>query len=376
MKTLLLSCAVLVPALPIASAIRAERTASAAEPIRVAAEPIRFAAERIRFAPAAGTKVTKTIENKAEMTLDDMSMKINGQPPPMQPEIEMTMTIGQKIVVTDEYVDLRDGAPKKLKRHYDELANDVTGSTKFEMMGQTQSSDQNQKGESDLEGKTVVFTWDEDESEYVKAFDPAEEKEDLLKDLEEDTDLRALLPTGDVKAGDEWSIDVKTLVSVVAPGGNHSIMSKEIADAQMGMSMAGMGSMSDFLGELLEGEAKGVFTGTREVDGVKLAAIKISFKLTTSKDMTEIVKEAMKNAPMPAEVGEIDFDHMDVDMKMESEGELLWDLTANHARSFSMSGPVTVKMDMGMKMDVQGQSMGFEQTMEMSGTSNMSATYE
>ena len=112
----------------------------------------------------------KTFENKAEFTLDHLSLSMNGQESPMQPEMEMTLNSTQKVVVTDEYLANRDGAPKKLRRSYDELANGVTMAMKMEMMGQSQSHDQDVKGESELEGKKVVFTWDEergDERESV-----------------------------------------------------------------------------------------------------------------------------------------------------------------------------------------------------------------
>jgi hypothetical protein len=180
--------------------------------------------DRIRFAPSEGSSAKKTFENKAEFTLDHLSLSMNGQESPMQPEMEMTLNSTQKVVVTDEYVANREGAPKKLRRTFDELGNGVTMAMKMEMMGQTQNHDQDIKGESELQGKKVVFTWDEEKKEYTKAFDASEGKDSLLKDLEEDMDLRALLPKGEVKEGEEWELDVSSLASVLAPGGNLSIL--------------------------------------------------------------------------------------------------------------------------------------------------------
>ncbi len=332
---------------------------------------------RVRFAPAEGTSVTKTFENKGEFSLDHMAMTINGQENPAMPQMTMTFNTTQKVVVTDDYVANREGAPKKLKRHFDDLGSDVAMSMKMEVMGESHDQDKNVKAKSQLAGKTVVYTWDSDAKEYKKAFDPAGENADLLKGLREDMDLRALLPENEVKEGDEWDINVKDLASVLGPGGNLSLVPDEKEGGGSDMSMtSGMSSMSEMLGDLLEGEAKGKFTGMRDVGGTKMAVIKITVKISSSKDMTDIVAEAMKKTKMPAEM-EMKFDHMDVDLKIEGEGELIWDLAGGHAHSMELSGPVHVNMDMAMKISPPGQgSMALEQRMEMSGTTNISAKFQ
>ena len=283
----------------------------------------------------------------------------------------MSVRYERRGAVTDEYVANRDGAPKKLRRNYDELGNTVTIAMKMAMMGQTQNKDQNLTGESELQGKKVVFTWDDEKSEYKKAFDPALDKDSLLKDLEEDMDLRVLLPKDEVKPGDSWDVDVKALASVLAPGGNLSIIPKEMSADEMAMGMPGMGSMSDWLRGSLEGEAKATFASVREVEGVKMAVVKLTAKITVSKDMTEMVQDAMKKAKLPPEAGDLSIDHMDVDYKLEAEGELVWDIAGGHIHSFDMSGPSHVQMDMAMKMAPQGQKMTIEYGMELSGTTGL-----
>lgn len=332
--------------------------------------------DRIHFAPSEGSSAKKTFENKAEFTLDHLSLSMNGQESPMQPEMEMTLNSTQKVVVTDEYLANRDGAPKKLRRTYDELANGVTMAMKMEMMGQSQSHDQDVKGESELEGKKVVFTWDEEKGEYTRAFDASEGKETLLKDLDEDMDLRALLPKSEVKEGEEWDIEVASLASVLAPGGNLSIIPKDMEAEESPMGMPGMGSMSDWLRGSMEGTAKGTLTSIKEVDGVKMAVMKITAKITVSKDMTEIVADAMKNQKTPPEVGAMEVDHMDIDYKFEGEGELVWDLAAGRAHSFAFSGPSSLNMDMSMSLEAQGQNMSIEYGMEMSGTTGFTLEVE
>lgn len=331
---------------------------------------------QIRFAPAEGSSVKKTFENTAEFTLDHLSLSMNGQESPMQPEMEMSLNSTQKVVVTDEYVANRDGAPKKLRRTYDELGNGVSMAMKMDMMGQSQSNDQDIKGESELEGKQVVFTWDEEKGEYTRAFESSEGKETLLKDLDEDMDMRALLPKAEVKEGESWDIEVSSLASVLAPGGNLSILPQDMDADQMAMGMPGMGSMSDWLRGSLEGTASGTFTSIREVEGEKLAVIKIIAKITVSKDMTEIVEDAMKKVDLPEEAQGMQIDHMDIDYKFEGEGELVWDLAAGRVHSFNFSGPSNLNMDMAMKLNAGGQEMSIEYGMEMSGQTGFTLAVE
>jgi hypothetical protein len=293
------------------------------------------------------------------------------------PSITMNFTTNQKIVVTDDYVANRESAPKKLKRRFDEIGSDVTMSMKMEVMGESHDQDKTSKSKSPLVGKTVTFTWDGDAKEYKKAFDPASDNTDVLKGLKEDMDLRVLLPENEVKEGDEWDVNVKSLAGVLGPGGDLALVPEDKDSSGMDMGMSGgMSSMSEMLGEMLEGDAKAKFTGMRDVGGAKMAVIKLTVKIASSKDMTDIVKEAMKKQKLPQDM-EMKFDHMDVDLKIEGEGELVWDIAAGHAHSFEMSGPVHVNMDMSMKITPPGQgAMSIEQRMELSGTSNLSAKFE
>lgn len=335
----------------------------------------RLPAPRVRFAPAEASSCVKTFESKGEFTLDNMSMTMNGQELPTPLEMSMSVTSNQKIVVTDEYVSLRDGAPKKLKRRFDEIGNDTAVSFKVDVAGQSQSNDKTVQSKSDLIGKTVVFAWEDDA--YKKSFEPAEDNAALLDPLEEDMDLRVLLPQGEVKEGEEWPIDVKKLVPILVPGGNLTLKPTESEGDDGGMGpMSGMGgNMSEWLSDLLEGEAKAKFLGERSVDGGKFAAIHVTIKIKSSKDISELVQEQLSKSKLP-QVEAMHLDSMDVDLDLEGEGELLWDLAKGHAHSFELSGPAHMNMDMAMKLTAQGQSMNMQQIMQMSGTTNITAKFE
>jgi hypothetical protein len=336
-----------------------------------------LAPSRVAFAPAEGSTAVKAFKSTVELPLDNMSMTMNGQENPMMPKMDMSITMKRNVGVTDEYVKVRENAPATLRRTFDELSNDVSLSMQMDMGGGNDNSqDHDIPAASELEGKTVVFTWNPDTSEYTKAFDPAEENGDLLKDLDEDMDLRCLLPKDEVKEGDEWQIDVKKLVSILAPGGNLSLKPEDVdSDMMGGMGMGG--DMSDYLSELMEGDATGKFLGMREVDGKKLAAIRISVDISSSNDMTEKVLAMMKEMDLPEQAKNMDIDHLDIEFSLKGEGELLWNLDAGRAQSFELSGPTQMTYDIGLGIEVPGQgNMDIEQTMEMSGTMNLSATFE
>ena len=58
-------------------------------------------ADMVAFTAEDGLSVTRVIENKTNMTLDDMEMTMNGQPFPMEIEMDMNMDMSSTITVTD-----------------------------------------------------------------------------------------------------------------------------------------------------------------------------------------------------------------------------------------------------------------------------------
>ena len=322
----------------------------------------------ISFAPGDGSSVTKTFISTVEFSLDDMSMLMNGEENPMMPSMEMDMNMVQTIIVTDEYGGTSDGQPQKLTRTYDSAGSEMEVEMVMDMMGQIQENDSSGSGSSALEGATVIFTWDADAGEYTKAF--AEDSggdTDHLDGLVEDMDLRVLLPDGEVSEGDEWDIDLPGLVDILAPGGDLVIdLEMDGAESAGGPDPAMMSNVREMFGDMLEGSATGKFTGTRDEDGVNVAVIELEIEIDTSKDMSSFLEEMMGDQ-LPAEV-EMTLDRVDVEFALQASGILLWDLRGGHVYSLVLEGDSAVSMDMEMSMDMGGQAMTFEMSMEMSGT--------
>ncbi len=328
-------------------------------------------ATRIAFTVADGTSLTKTFEVKADLNLEDMTVSGAGG---MMPEMEMTMAVSYKVTVSDEYQKVEGGAVRKLKRTFDDIASEVNTSMKMEIMGQSRDQDMNVTAESELESKSITFTWDAEKKEFTLAFEPAGGDEKLLEELRENMDLRALLPDAEVKEGEEWQLDPKELVDVLAPGGNLGLKPKEGAEASGGMGASGMENMADMFGDDVEGKASGKFTGMREVGGTQMAVIKVSIDIKAKTDMTEMIKEQMAKEDLPPELTKMEFDHMDIEYALQAEGELLWNVAAGHFHTLELSGTTTFKSDQAMTIEVQGKSMNLEQSMEFAGTTSFNAS--
>jgi len=323
-------------------------------------------AGEITFSPAEGQSITRTWNAGSQFSLDDMEMSMNGQPMPMDMEMEMDMDMKMSFEVTDKFVSMMDGQPKELHRTFDVLDSGGSFSVEAELMPGG-GEEKTIEASSELEGKTVAFKWNEENGEYDVEYFESEGEDELLEGLTEDMDFRALLPPGEVAEGESWDIDVKKLTTILAPGGDMGLV-PELDEEEMGM-MPGMQDfgrgMNDMLGDLLEGEANGTFKGYQEVDGTRVAVIALTISIESSNDMTEKVAEAMGKLPIEAEV---EIDYMDIEVTIEGEGTLYWNVEAGHAHSYDLSGSMGFITDMGMTMTMGDQNMEMEQTFEMSGT--------
>lgn len=336
---------------------------------------------KVAFAVEEGTTLTRAVSTVVDLSLDDMQVLMNGQEPPMMPEMEINSTMTLELEVTDEMVSLREGAPKKLKRTFDSLSMLTETSMEMDMGGQTMDREMPMNAKSELEGTTVVFTWNADEGKYDASFEEDSGDKELLVGLVEDMDLRGLLPPSrEVAEGAEWKVDPSVLSTVLAPGGNLKLIPQmEGMEEMMSGMNSDMGSMSDWFQDTIEGEVTATFRGTRTEEGTTLAAIAIVVDITNAVDMTDLISERMAEMELPPEAQDMDieFDHMDIELGLEGEGLLLWNVGAGRAQSFELSGDFTMAVDMAMSMTVPGMGdLDQEIAMEMSGTLNQNITIE
>lgn len=323
--------------------------------------------EEFKFAVASGSALSRTIVQETEMSLDDMSVYQNEQDMSgMMGKFEITAKNKMTVKVSDKFLEMGEGAPTKLQRTFESLGN----STSMSMQADNPmipSQDREMQGKSELQGKVVLFTRDGDG--YKKTFGPDTTGDDeMLAGLEEDMDFRGLVPSGSKSVGDTWSVELPAFKNVLAPGGNLRIEIEESGGDDMGFgSMGSEGSLAEQLGDL-EGEVKAEFTKVEREGGAKIAVVKLTYEIKSAQDMSEKARESIEKNKDKMGGAEVEIESADVELKFKGEGELRWDLAANHLIALELSGEMSMAMENAMKMDMMGTSMRMRMAMDMSGT--------
>ena len=326
----------------------------------------------LAFGPEQGSSLAKSIDMSLDFALEDFSLVVDGEDiGAIMGGFDFSMLIDSSFEVTDEYAEMGDGVPRKLVRTFDRLASDVSVSVISEFGGE----DQDIASESDLEGRTVVFTWDDDAQAYTTAFASGEGETDLLEDLTEDMDFRALLPDKDVSVGESWEVPLEELECIAAPGGNVKLLPDTGEEVEDFSEMQEMfeDKFSD-LGELFEGQWTCTYLGQSE-DDAKLALIGIETTVEASIDLTETLLELvdMVAAEVEEELPDIQVDTADLTFEFEGAGTLAWDQSEGHFASFDLAGDLIFSADLAVSVDVEGESHSAELYLEMSGTLEESA---
>jgi hypothetical protein len=333
----------------------------------------------IAFNVSSGTTLTKTFEVTTDVTMDSFDMTMNGQEPPMMPSMDLTLRSEASMVFEDTYSAVSDGRPTSISRTYETLGGESESAMEMEIMGETQNEGSSAVMSSVLEGESVEFNWDEKAESYAIVLpDGSPLEEEDAEGLLEDTDFRALLPDGEVSEGDEWEIDISKLRGILSPGGNTLLIPEETEEdaSSMGMGSNDMGDLNDYFNEDCEGEFTAVFDGMQKTDDGEFAAIKFTFEISNAVDITERVQESLEGGELPEGVGEMEVEHVDLEVAYEGEGVMLWDLKAGHFHSYEASGDFEMLTDQGMLIEAMGQEMAIEQTMEFSGSLTYSASAE
>ncbi|HED65292.1 MAG TPA: hypothetical protein ENJ09_07035 [Planctomycetes bacterium] len=323
------------------------------------------------YSPQEGATLTKRFESTAEITLDDMTMVVNGQDMSGMLNLEMDTSATIVTQVTDHYAAVSSGRPAKLERTFDTLSSKTHVSSTNPMTG---DMDVDMEGSSDLEGESVVFQWNDDDGAYaVKYAEGSDGDSDLLEGLDEDMDLELFLPSETVSEGDEWEVSPNAMRAVFAPGGATGIEAEENA-ANMGMGGTGPSNFGEFL-EDFDGAITAKFKEVREEGDTHVAVIELSVECSSAADMTEWMQDMLENADMPEGMDvEMTVDSFDLEFSFEGEGELLWDLDENLPFGLNLSGDVEQAIDTSMVINAGGMEQAMEQSMSFSGTQTIQMT--
>jgi len=295
----------------------------------------------IAFAPAAGMTLQRTHRTGFALELESMSLSFDGEEVPAEylGEMEGSLLNEETRVVTDHFAEVAEGRATRLVRHFDTLAGKDTrtfeGGEEPEEVLLT----------SALEGRSVVFAWSAEAEGYEREFAEGEDGDvELLEGLEEDMDLRTLLPDGEVEPGASWELEPQVYGGLIEPGGDLALLAED-------EESAGNGELE----ENADGTVRATFVEVREQSGVRVAAVRLEFDLETYMD--EPVTEE-EEEDIPAMEGT-----WRTALAVEAAGELLWDLEHGHALALEIEGTLTMTMTQDLRGEMDGESL--EQKMEM-----------
>lgn len=321
--------------------------------------------DALRFHVAEGTTLARSFTSRQEVSQDEIEMLLNGQPMPAGSFHGMTLIQESRLEVVDRFESLAGDAPRVVRRTFQKVES--TGEQSTENPTDVGRQEDRRHGKSELEGKTVVFTWDAEQEAFAKHFDPEGPEEKLLEGLVEDLDLRELLPSeASVDEGDTWKLEAATLGRILVPGGDLAIVPVDGPPEGEGGGPEDF-TPSDAFGEL-EGSLVATYKGTREVDGARLGVIGLEFSVRSDRDLSERFERFNH--------GELEIDRVRAHLELEGEAELLWDLAGGHARSFTLSGKLKNQMDIAMTVHQADRDLALSRKMLMSGTCELGASFE
>ena len=317
-----------------------------------------FAREEIAFRVRADTTLERSLKNHYSMQLESMAFTMNGEEVPADAfgEVDIQIEHSEDYVVTDAFEAVADGRPQRLRRTFDELAGKESSS--FSSDGEGGSDDSGY--ESALEGKTVVFTWNDEAERFDASFaDGTDGDEALLAELDEDMDLRRLLPTGPVSEGDSWSVEPGAFACILDPGGDLGLEETEGEKQDTSVQDAALRAN-------LAGTITATYKGQREEDGVKQAVIALEVDTNTHAEQNLGPQEVPEGANGTGRV----------EVRFLLEGELCWDLEHGHALSFELSGENGLTTIQTITGDFDGESLEHVQTMVFVGETSFSMRVE
>ena len=330
------------------------RLVSAATAVALFLASSSIVVEELRFGVEKGTRVEKTFEGEGEFTMEGGRFQLNGEDfDDGSGEADIKTLWKKKAVFVDEYRAVSDARPTVLAREFRALEERETAS--MNMDGDAHEFETVRQ--SALEGKIVVFTWDDEADAYKPAY-MGEEKGDteLLEDLVADTDLLDFLPDEEVAEGDTWKIDARYIHRLMDVGGYmHLLGEEEESDAETERQIE----------QNQEGEFLATYEGRREVDGVTVVVISLRADVSTH-----------------IEVESVDEDGDPVEeltrITSQLEGEILWNRALGRPHSYTIEGDVkadhtetTTWVD-----DETGDDMVFVMELVMSGTVEQSGTWK
>ncbi len=334
---------------------------------------------RIEFHPQEGSELAKKFETSVSLALDDLRFDMNGQT--VDPAafvqgldldaLNLEFAVAQS--VRDTYVALGEGRPRELLREFSSFH-----ATYEDGLGNTDTDD---GGEGKLIGRTVRFEWKPDEGIYARSFEGEGGDEKDLLPLNEDMDLRDLIPAADVEEGGEWSITWSEHLGLIMPGVDLTAARAKLYEeidadtsegAEIGRPMVDA-ILNGLSGAFSDATATCKLDGTREVDGRQMQVVSIQSTIEGTLDLSSFADAVQAQIPEEVTLDHID---LDLDLSLDLTGELLWDLAGGHYHSLEISGELSGEVALDVAVDSQGTPFKVAAWAEFSGELTRTASIE
>ena len=252
---------------------------------------------------------------------------------------------------TDTPLEVKDGAPTKVERTFDE----VGGSLSMEMRGEPMDIEV----ESAFEGLTIVFTDKAGDVEAEVTDGDAPSDDERLAGHRLALPLDGLLPEDEVEAGGSWDIETDALLVALGLDLEAKLVDRPErgggGEGRGGRGGGGRGGRSggrsgggSALAPLAtcDWSTTATYTGeTEEVDGVECVIIKIKAEVEGSVERS-FGGRGRDRAPLDLAAGTTPASApQETDYTGEFEGRLLWSLAQNRPVQFTFEGSFESEME-------------------------------
>ncbi len=311
------------------------------------------AATRLEYSPTEGAQIEKTFNGEFTVFIENVDATMNGQPMPIgMDEIDPSEREGvfsYSVEVLDVLKSVADGRATKLVRTY----NTVEGTAEGGGNSEEGSFDE-------LVGQSVEFVWDEEGELYTRSLvdEDAEVEDNLIQSLAAEIEMSGLLPEGEVSVGDTWEVPGEMMAALMVPGIDFYAASKLDSEESVEIPVEILDTLRTSMEEAII-ECK--FAGLSGDDEGELAVISYTLNAEVSLDLGDVLAEQMDEA---SEQMEMEMDEFTVDLSLELEGELLWNVKAGRFSSYEIKGEVA--LDGYMTMTMGGGQMELEGEAEAS----------
>jgi hypothetical protein len=285
---------------------------------------VQSAKEQLVFSPAPMTRLHKRFALRHALVVKDSEL-LGGSRAQTQLD-QMEIESGFWIRHFDGFKEMKDGHPVVFRRRFEDIRLDAQAS----MPSPQGPKNDSLFADSPLLGKSVVFTWRPEDGEYSRYYDVEEAGEEHLPGLAIDTSLVCLLPGEKVAPGDSWDIPLDGLRDLLGYGGKIDLVfalsdENDILLARNLLFGVG-GSLWHAFEDPVKGTAKGTFTEVREVEGRRLAAVKVEIDIQCQVDQTELSNEKRNSIEL---TGGLVVEQAELRVGLKGTGEMLWDLDNN-----------------------------------------------